>query len=134
MLPRKRRLSYKKERCLLSDVLPYEIPVSFSNRHFYAFLLRHKIEIKNDAIYWVKGSAALERNVHLLFCLPENQNRLSDVQEFVGEHKVDFRRYLSYPGRKYGRFLNISGLSLCHFFIACKGVLLPKADCGSFWL
>ena len=42
--------------------------------------------------------------------------------------------YVSYPGRKYGRFLNISGLSLCHFFIACKGVLLPRADCGSFWL
>ena len=44
------------------------------------------------------------------------------------------KSYLSYPGRKYGRFLNIAGLSLCHFFIACKGVLLPRADCGSFWL
>jgi hypothetical protein len=27
--------------------------------------------------------------------------------------------------------LNSSGLSLCQFFIACKGVLLAKADCGS---
>ena len=41
---------------------------------------------------------------------------------------------LSHPGRSYGRFLNRSGLSLCQFFIACKGGLLPRADCGSCWL
>ncbi len=27
--------------------------------------------------------------------------------------------------------MNSSGLSLCHSFIACKGVLLPNADYGS---
>ena len=43
---RKVRLSYKKERGLLSDVLPYEIPISFSNRHFYLFILRNKITVE----------------------------------------------------------------------------------------
>ena len=42
--------------------------------------------------------------------------------------------YVSHPGRWYGCFLNSSGLSLCQSFIACKGDLLPKADCGSCWL
>ena len=35
---RKIRLKYKKERVLLSDVLPYELPVIFTNRYFYRFL------------------------------------------------------------------------------------------------
>lgn len=90
---RKRHLPYKKERCLLSDVLPYEIPVSFSNRHFYSFVLKHRIELCGNSIHWLKGSAALDRIVHLLFSLPENSNRLSDVQKFVGEKNLVFREY-----------------------------------------
>lgn len=93
-MPRKKRhLPYKKERCLLSDVLPYEIPVSFSNRHFYSFILKHRIELCGNSIHWIKGSAALDRIVHLLFSLPENSNRLSDVQKFVGEKTLVFREY-----------------------------------------
>lgn len=93
MAPKKIRLPYKKERSLLSDVLPYEIPVSFSNRHFYAFVLRHKVEIKSDAVEWLKGSTALDHIVCLLLCLPVNPNRLSVVKRYVGEQEMEFRRY-----------------------------------------
>ncbi len=39
-MKKKRKISikYTKARTILSDVLPYEIPVIFSNRHFYRFL------------------------------------------------------------------------------------------------
>jgi hypothetical protein len=40
-------------------------------------------------------------------------------------------RYVSDPGRWYGFFLNNSVFSLYQSFIAGKGVLLPKAACGS---
>ena len=70
MPPKKIRLPYKKERSLLSDVLPYEIPVSFSNRHLYAFILRHRIQkTDNKEIVWLKGPPALDRLVCMLFCL-----------------------------------------------------------------
>jgi hypothetical protein len=42
--------------------------------------------------------------------------------------------YVSHPGRSYGCFLNSCGLSLCHSFIAGKGDVLPKPNCGSCWL
>lgn len=93
MSPKKVRLPYKKERCLLSDVLPFEIPISFSNRHFYAFILRNRISIDRNAILWLKGSAALDKIVHLLFALPENSYRLTTVTKFVGEKALDFQRY-----------------------------------------
>jgi hypothetical protein len=45
---KKIRLKYKKERILLCDVLPYELPVIFSNRYFYRFLVSNGIELKED--------------------------------------------------------------------------------------
>ena len=93
MSPKKIRFPYKKERCLLSDVLPFEIPISFSNRHFYLFVLRHRISVEKNAILWIKDTAALDRIVKLLFALPENSDRLTTVQRFIGEKLVDFSRY-----------------------------------------
>lgn len=36
----------KKQRVILSDILPYEIPVIFSNRYFYRFLVKIKLALK----------------------------------------------------------------------------------------
>lgn len=38
---RKVKISYGKERVLFSDVLPYECPIIFSNRHLYRFLAKY---------------------------------------------------------------------------------------------
>ncbi|MCY4395802.1 MAG: RNA-directed DNA polymerase [Rhodospirillaceae bacterium] len=90
---RKVRLPYKKERCLLSDVLPYEIPISFSNRHFFRFVLRHKITVENDSIFWLKSTPVVDKIVSLLFALPDNQNRISVETKFIGETQRHFVRY-----------------------------------------
>ena len=52
MRRRKIELKYRKERVVFSDVLPYETPLIFSNRYFYRFLLKHKIRIEGDNLYW----------------------------------------------------------------------------------
>ncbi|AFG37103.1 antiviral reverse transcriptase Drt3b [Spirochaeta africana] len=87
------RFPYKKERCLLSDVLPFEIPISFSNRHFYSFVLRHRISFEDNAIVWLKVDKALDKIVMLLFAMPDNANRITTVQRYVGEKLTDFVRY-----------------------------------------
>lgn len=93
MSPKKIRFPYKKERCLLSDVLPFEIPISFSNRHFYKFVLRYRISVEDNAIFWLKGSAASDKAIMLLFGLPEIPRRLTTVMKYVGEKSVTFSRY-----------------------------------------
>ena len=47
-------IDYKKERVVLSDILPYEIPPFFSNRYFYYFLIKNKIrfDIDKEKIYF----------------------------------------------------------------------------------
>lgn len=44
-MKRKRiKLRYKKERVVFSDVLPYELPITFTNRFFYRFLVKNEVE------------------------------------------------------------------------------------------
>lgn len=62
-----KEISYKKERVVLSDVLPFEIPLTFSNRHFYHFLVSNKIEVESNIVQWKRGDKALDEIVRLLF-------------------------------------------------------------------
>lgn len=52
MKRKKIELKYKKERVIFSDVLPYETPLIFSNRHFYRFLVKYKIRIEGNILLW----------------------------------------------------------------------------------
>ena len=46
----KKQINYTKERAVLSDVHPYEVPITFSNRYFYRFLVDNNIELKSNRI------------------------------------------------------------------------------------
>ena len=37
---KRKNIGYKKERIVLSDILPYEVPPFFSNSSFYSFLVK----------------------------------------------------------------------------------------------
>ena len=52
---KKIRLKYKKERVLLSDVLPYELPVIFTNRYFYRYLVSNGIKFDGNELSWKDG-------------------------------------------------------------------------------
>ncbi|MFP4640802.1 MAG: antiviral reverse transcriptase Drt3b [Dehalococcoidia bacterium] len=71
MKRRKTTITNKKERVILSDVLPYEIPAIFSNRHLYDFLVENKIKINGDAITWGENTPFLPDIVKLIFGLQE---------------------------------------------------------------
>lgn len=63
----KRPIKYRKERVVLSDVLPFEIPVTFSNRHFYDFLTANKVELVGNKIRWERNEQSLNEVIKLLF-------------------------------------------------------------------
>jgi len=50
MSKKKRYIQYPKERAVLSDVHPYEVPITFSNRYFYRFLVNQNIFVNGDKI------------------------------------------------------------------------------------
>src|SRR5271163_749018 len=67
-MKRKRKSTkYEKERAILSDVLPYELPLIFSNRYFCEFLLDNGIECREGEIVWRQADPALDSVIRLLF-------------------------------------------------------------------
>ena len=77
MAHKKLKLRYKKERVVLSDVLPYEVPLTFSNRHFYHFIVSNKIEFSEGKIEYQKGDDALDTIVSLIFGMEPNKKNHS---------------------------------------------------------
>lgn len=69
----KKQINSKKERVLLSDVLPFELPVTFSNRHFYNFLVTNGVSTNGKIIKWDKTDPALEIVIKLLFGFRKNK-------------------------------------------------------------
>lgn len=75
-------IGYKKERVVLSDILPYEVPPFFSNRHFYNFLVKNKVDINEEdrTIKFKKDDAGvLKRLIQILFGIEKNANYISDT-------------------------------------------------------
>ncbi|OVE55958.1 antiviral reverse transcriptase Drt3b [Chryseobacterium mucoviscidosis] len=50
MSRKKRYIQYPKERAILSDVHPYEVPITFSNRYFYRFLVEYNVFVQGNKI------------------------------------------------------------------------------------
>ncbi len=65
---KKKYIKFKKERVILSDILPFEVPVTFSNRHLYSYLLSCKIKLEGEKISINKNNTrANQEIVKLLF-------------------------------------------------------------------
>ena len=56
------RLKYKKQRAVWSDVLPYELPLTFSNHYFYDFLLDYDVEFRQGASVGKRAMRLLMRS------------------------------------------------------------------------
>ena len=67
MAKRRVSLTHRKQRSVLTDMLPFEVPPTFSNRGYYRFLRDNSIEIENGQLRWICGNDALDRTMRLLF-------------------------------------------------------------------
>ncbi len=67
MSKRRVPLTHRKQRSILTDMLPFEVPPTFSNRGFYRFLRDHSVEIERGRIQWVCDTADLDQTMKLLF-------------------------------------------------------------------
>ena len=85
MKSKKKYLKYKKERVILSDVLPYETPIIFSNRYFYDFLLTHKVHFLDNNIKWQDDDEALEKIIRILFGVGLDTEVISSKEYYLNK-------------------------------------------------
>lgn len=79
-------IKLKKERAILSDTLPYETPITFSNRFFYDFLLSYKIEAVGDKIKWISKCPAIDNFIHIIFGI--SQAEQADIEQIDGFKQI----------------------------------------------
>lgn len=67
MAKRRVALTHRKQRSVLTDMLPFEVPPTFSNRGYYRFLRDNSVEIENGQLRWICKTDVLDRTMRLLF-------------------------------------------------------------------
>ena len=88
-MPKRRiPLTHPKVRSVLTDMLPFEVPPTFSNRGYYSFLLRNGIEMEGKELRWISDTNALDSTIRLLFGIdPAEPIKTVQVTEW-GKQKV----------------------------------------------
>lgn len=74
---RKIKLRYKAERVLFSDVLPYELPVIFSNRYFYRFLIENEVKLMDGKLTYKANAEQAVKDILMLMFDAANEHDLT---------------------------------------------------------
>ena len=92
MAKRRVSLTHRKQRSVLTDMLPFEVPPTFSNRGYYRFLRNNSIEIENGQLRWICGTDALDRTMRLLFGILPSAGIAEEIVTEWGKEKT--RRFV----------------------------------------
>ncbi len=88
MAKRRVSLTNRKQRSVLTDMLPFEVPPTFSNRGYYRFLRNNSIEIEKGKVRWICETTDLDQTMRLLFGVaPEAEIATEAVTEW-GKQKM----------------------------------------------
>lgn len=86
-------LTHPKVRSILTDMLPFEVPPTFSNRGYYSFLLNNGVEIEGNELRWISDTSVLDSAIKLLFGVkPSEPVKTEQVTEWG---KLKTRRSLT---------------------------------------
>jgi hypothetical protein len=142
---KRKPIKYSGNRVVLSDTLPYETPIIFSNRHFYNFLNLNKVEIKTtlksdgkkQSIVWNSDHTAMPHIIRLLFhtnpirrnnSLEITKNELRNIPFcYKIRHKENGFRELSIPHPK-------NQLELVEFYDKYKELIIFHSKQSRFSL
>lgn len=145
-------IDYKKERVVLSDVLPYEIPPFFSNRYFYHFLVKNKVSIidveDKKQIRFKKDDNGITKNlIRILFGIDKNiqpqQNNEFEYFQFNENNffklfqTIPFKFKISHKDNDYRELTiihPINQLKLVDFYEKYKYTMLYNTKLSRFSL
>lgn len=81
-------LTHRKQRAVLTDMLPFEVPPTFSNRGYFRFLRKHSIEIEKGQLLWVCDTTDFDQTLRLLFGIAPNTPITIEVVTEWGKQKT----------------------------------------------
>jgi hypothetical protein len=139
-------IDYKKERVVLSDILPYEIPPFFSNRYFYHFLVKNKVSIDEESkqiIFSRKDTNVIRNLIRILFGIDKSilskQNNEFEYFKFKDNNfvTIPFKFKISHKDNDYRELTiihPINQLRLVDFYDKYKYTILYNTKISTFSL
>jgi hypothetical protein len=88
MAKRRVSLTHRKQRPVLTDMLPFEVPPTFSNRGYYRFLKNNRIEIEKEQLRWNCETTDLDLTMRLLFGISPTVPITTEVVTEWGKQKT----------------------------------------------
>lgn len=88
MAKRRVSLTHRKQRSVLTDMLPFEVPPTFSNRGYYHFLRNNSVEIRKGQLRWNCETAKLDWTMRLLFGISPTAVIAAEVVTEWGKQKT----------------------------------------------
>ncbi|MBI6125371.1 RNA-directed DNA polymerase [Serratia marcescens] len=82
-------INFPIQRVVLSDVLPYEVPIVFSNKHFYRFLCEHNVRFSDTKIERNSKDNVLDNLVKILLSIPPDVIVKRDITSAQEKSYVD---------------------------------------------
>jgi hypothetical protein len=133
---KKKPINYKKERVVISDTLPYELPITFSNRHFYNFLVENQITLEDDKIRWKEADEEIGAIVKLLFSLKKEVNPTKDSIHLKNDFKtLPFNFKIAHKENDFRELVivhPINQLNLVNFYDRYKDTILYYSNLSPF--
>lgn len=86
-------INFPVERAVLSDVLPYEVPIIFSNRNYYRFLCDHALKISGSKVFWRRKDEVLDNLVKMLMGIRITKPVKVEIIQGTEFSVVDLEKY-----------------------------------------
>lgn len=131
----KKLIKYKKERVVLSDVLPFEIPITFSNRHFYDFLVSEGIEIRQNRMRWNNNNPTLVEISKLLFDFRSQPISTNEIPLGKKLNTIPFKYKISHKDNDFRELTVIhpkNQVALVDFYNEYKHLILYHSELSPF--
>jgi hypothetical protein len=85
-------LTHRKQRSVLTDMLPFEVPPTFSNRGFYRFLRKNCVDIESGQLRWICDTDNLDQTMRVLFGIAPDLSTLISTKVVTEWGKQKTRR------------------------------------------
>jgi hypothetical protein len=142
MKRKKTPINYSKERAILSDVLPFEIPITYSNRHLYNFLVKNKIKLVTNAngaekIIWQNTHPIIGEILKLLFGVKQATGISNEIElsSKADSKKIPFNFKISHKENDFRELTIIhpkSQLDLIYFYDNYRDSILYYSSISQF--
>lgn len=130
MATKKRKLNTSPYRVLLSDVLPYEVPMFFTMTNLYKWADRVKLGFNDDRILIIKRKKYKD--------LKSAQAFLNIVNGDVSRPKYSYSYFINKDGKETGRELTLihpyDAMRIVFFYKDCDGQIINSCRRSQFSL